>query len=498
MSTQEVPVETPFPDMNIDKQHGPVHVHSATATITRIAKSPPSKGFTTKVIRVVMSCTGNIDTDTILIENSDILRMFVEKDGKIVISFTQLPMMIPIWKLEPAGPMPDNMGEEDTDEDLQMRRNAWKTCRLVWGRHAGLEELNRRAAVTMRAMQKQDELAAQADNEPDFWTSTSSIRTAAIDDANDSTTIDDPTGHPTEASPEDVEGHWSDAEEEVAGQTAGDSTSTGTRKPGSEDLAALVRRRQAEIEAAQATEAGPSDFLGSSRLEDDNEGDGDPELFGLSGIDDEGGIEGQVENRSEKEPEEDSEDFEDSSEEADDDKEDGDFGESLPVKGKRSQGTLKKVSRPSQKQLGKRPAKPTPVEANTQPPKSKLRKTGVPIWPTTIITTGTAGPSLRQVMEEMGQILTTDAERQEYMHLVWTRRRAAEEDKDATAEQAVLHDLETFVRNHGIVDLHNRWARWMESGVKTAMPMYKPAGTGVMDAEERKTMFERKKRVRRG
>lgn len=164
MSTQEVPVETPFPDMNIDKQHGPVHVHSATATITRIAKSPPSKGFTTKVIRVVMSCTGNIDTDTILIENSDILRMFVEKEGKIVISFTQLPMMIPIWKLEPAGPMPDNMGEEDTDEDLQMIRNAWKTCRLVWGRHAGLEELNRRAAVTMRAMQKQDELAAQADN----------------------------------------------------------------------------------------------------------------------------------------------------------------------------------------------------------------------------------------------------------------------------------------------------------------------------------------------
>ncbi|KAI4709225.1 hypothetical protein J4E89_005973 [Alternaria sp. Ai002NY15] len=459
MSTQEVPVETPFPDMNIDKQHGPVHVHSATATITRIAKSPPSEGFTTKVIKVVMTCTGNLDTDTILIENPDILRMFVEKEGKIVISFTQLPMMIPIWKLEPAGPMPDNQGQEDTDEDFEMIRNAWKTCRLVWGRHAGLEELNRRAAATMRVKQKQDELAAQAGNE-------------------------------------DVEGHWSDAEEEVGGQTAGDSGSTGAHKPGSEDLAALVRRRQAEIEAAQAMRAGPSNLLNAPRLED--EGARDAELVGFSDVDDEGGMEGQVENRSEEEPEDGSEDFEDSSEEADDDKEDGDFGESLPVKGKRSQGTLKKVSRPSQKQLGKRPAKPTPVEANTQPPKSKLRKTGVPIWPTTIITTGTAGPSLRQVMEEMGQILTTDTERQEYMHLVWTRRRAAEEDKDATAEQAVLHDLETFVRNHGIVDLHNRWARWMESGVKTAMPMYKPAGTGVMDAEERKTMFERKKRVRRG
>ncbi|KAI4607480.1 hypothetical protein J4E80_009593 [Alternaria sp. BMP 0032] len=495
MSTQEVPVETPFPDMNIDKQHGPVHVHSATATITRIAKSQPSEGFTTKVIKVVMTCTGNLDTDTILIENPDILRMFVEKEGKIVISFTQLPMMIPIWKLEPAGPMPDNMGEEDTDEDLQMIRNAWKTCRLVWGRHAGLEELNRRAAVTMRAMQKQDELAAQADN-----ASKDSRRVPNQAFLSAPTTMTRPMrigGH-TLLQPENVEGHWSDAEEEVAGQTAGDSTSTGTRKPGSEDLAALVRRRQAEIEAAQATEAGPSDFLGSSRLEDDDEGAGDPELFGLSGIDDEGGIEAQVANRSEEKPEEDSEDFEDSSEEADDDNEDGDFGESLPVKGKRSQGTLKKVSRPSQKQLGKQPAKSTPVEANPQPPKSKLRKTGVPIWPTTIITTGTAGPSLRQVMEEMGQILTTDAERQEYMHLVWTRRRAAEEEKDATAEQAVINDLEVFVRNHGIVDLHNRWARWMESGVKTAMPMYKPAGTGVMNAEERKTMFERKKRVRRG
>ncbi|KAI4683019.1 uncharacterized protein J4E84_006921 [Alternaria hordeiaustralica] len=459
MSTQGVPVETPFPDMNIDKQHGPVHVHSATATITRIAKSPPSEGFTTKVIKVVMTCTGNLDTDTILIEDPDILRMFVEKEGKIVISFTQLPMMIPIWKLEPAGPMPDNQGQEDTDEDFEMIRNAWKTCRLVWGRHAGLEELNRRAAVTMRAMQKQDELAARAGNE-------------------------------------DVEGHWSDAEEEVGGQTAGASASTGAHKPGSKDLGALVRRRQAEIEAAQAMRAGLSNLLDAPRLEDEEAEDA--ELPGPSGIDDEGDAEGQVANRSEEEPEDDSEDFEDSSEEADDDKEDGNFGESLPVKGKRSQGTLKKVSRPSQKQLGKRPAKPTPVEANTQPPKSKLRKTGVPIWPTTIITTGTAGPSLRQVMEEMGQILTTDAERQEYMHLVWTRRRAAEEDKDVTAEQAVLADLETFVRNHGIVDLHNRWARWMESGVKTAMPMYKPAGTGVMDAEERKTMFERKKRVRRG
>ena len=153
-------------------------------------------------------------------------------------------------------------------------------------------------------------------------------------------------GH-TLLQPEDLEGHWSDAEEEVGGQTAGDSASTGAHKSGSEDLAALVRRRQAEIEAAQAMRAGPSNLLEAPRLE--NEGAEDAELSGSLDMDDEGYTEGQVANRSEEEPEDDSEDFEDSSEEAEDDKEDGNFGESLPVKGKRSQGTLKKVSRPSQK-----------------------------------------------------------------------------------------------------------------------------------------------------
>jgi hypothetical protein len=30
--------------------------------------------------------------------------------------------------------MPDNEGEEDTEEDFEMLQNAWKTCRLVWKR----------------------------------------------------------------------------------------------------------------------------------------------------------------------------------------------------------------------------------------------------------------------------------------------------------------------------------------------------------------------------
>ena len=99
-------------------------------------------------------------------------------------------------------------------------------------------------------------------------------------------------------------------------------------------------------------------------------------------------------------------------------------------------------------------------------------------------------------MEEMGQTLATEAERQEYMDLVWTRRRAAEGND--TVKQIIVDDLETFVRSHVIVDLHNLWARWMESGIKVAMPMFKPVGIGEMDAAERLNMFKRKKKVRRG
>jgi hypothetical protein len=115
------------------------------------------------------------------------------------------------------------------------------------------------------------------------------------------------------------------------------------------------------------------------------------------------------------------------------------------------------------------------------------------IWPTAIITGGTAGHRLRPLMEEMGQILTTEDERQGYMDLVWTRRRATA--GDVAAQQEVIDDLENFVRGHGIVDLHNLWARWMEPRLKTVMPMYKPVGAGKMDAAERRKMFERRKKA---
>jgi hypothetical protein len=156
-----------------------------------------------------------------------------------------------------------------------------------------------------------------------------------------------------------------------------------------------------------------------------------------------------------------------------------------------------KVPKPSQKQLGKWPAKSTSPGAKTRSRKLKPRNPEVMIWPTTIITTGTAGHNLRPVMAEMGAILTTDAEREEYMDLVWTRRRAVAESDDAAANQLVVDDLENFVRAHRVVDLHNLWARWMESGVKVEMPMYKTVGTVLMDATERKKMFERKTQARR-
>jgi len=179
-------------------------------------------------------------------------------------------------------------------------------------------------------------------------------------------------------------------------------------------------------------------------------------------------------------------DFKDYDETEYDDENDEDFDQSTKVKTKRP-GTHRTPTS-SKKAMGKRPRKPI---SSAAPRNVKPRNPTVMIWPTTIITTGTAGGRLRPLMAEMSQILTTDAQREEYMDLVWTRRRAAEGDD--IAKQAVVHDLETFVRAHGIVDQHNLWARWMESGIKTAMPMYKPVGTGEMDATERKRMFERKK-----
>jgi hypothetical protein len=133
-----------------------------TATITRVASSAPFEEFAVRVTNVEMSCTGNLDTHTILIEDADLLRMFVVKEADVVIEMKHLEKGIPIFTLVPAGPMPENDGEEDTDADFGMLNEAWKICRLVWGYDAGIEELNKRGAKAMRA--RRDELAAQASN----------------------------------------------------------------------------------------------------------------------------------------------------------------------------------------------------------------------------------------------------------------------------------------------------------------------------------------------
>jgi hypothetical protein len=303
-------------------------------------------------------------------------------------------------------------------------------------------------------------------------------------------------GH-TLSEPDEYEGHWSDAEEDNGGQTAADSTPTGTLQP--EDIAALVQLSRAEIEAAQAKKARPSavfdETISDLKATEDND------RYDPFWVNNEDNLEGEGGDQWEEDPDDNSEDFGDSGEKDDDDESDEDFedfGQSAPVKRKRLQGTPKKVSQPSRKRLGKQPAKSTSGGANTQPRKLKPRTPDVMAWPTTIITTGTAGNRLQPLMAEMGQVLTTEAERQQYMDLVWTRRRVADAGDDAAAKQAVVDDLENFVRHHGIVDMHNLWARWMESGIKVAMPMYKPTGTGVMNAEERKKMFERKNKARRG
>ena len=156
MTTQEVPVQGRFPQENI-RGYGPTKVYSMTATVEITAPNPPSENHTIRVIKVEISCTNYLDTHTILIDDASILRMFMIKDGTIQIDLSPLDMAIPVYGLEAAGPMPDNDREEDTDEDIEMVRKAWETCRLVWGHYDRLTELGKQMS-----RKREPELAGQA------------------------------------------------------------------------------------------------------------------------------------------------------------------------------------------------------------------------------------------------------------------------------------------------------------------------------------------------
>lgn len=105
-----------------------------TATVSLAASDTPFENIILQVLKVEMSCTGNLDTHTILVEDASLLRMFLVKDNAVFIDLDALNVPVLVFALEAAGPMPDNEGEEDTDEDFEMLQNAWKTCRLVWKR----------------------------------------------------------------------------------------------------------------------------------------------------------------------------------------------------------------------------------------------------------------------------------------------------------------------------------------------------------------------------
>ncbi|KAG9184955.1 hypothetical protein G6011_11785 [Alternaria panax] len=421
MSTAELPIAGRFPTENI-QEHGPIQVQSMSATVVMAPPKPPSKDYTVHILEVEMSCTGNLDTHTILVEDASLLRMFVMKNGAVVVDLASLNTVMPVFKLEAAGPLSDNNGEEDTDEDFEMLQDAWKTCRLVWGHNVRLA----RSSKQMNKKKAEKDVADQTNNA-------------------------EPSGLPVAQTEKQMLGSWRPA----YGQ-------------------------QPARPSRAATTTTPSVRMGGhafSQPEDDEYLSNAGEAMAPAEI-----------SSAQYHNEEDSEDY---NEVGYEDEDDDDFEESSATKTKRP--GAHKVSKPSQKALGKQAVKSTTPGL---PRKTKPRNPAAMIWPTTIITTGTAGGYLRPLMEELGQTLTTDAERQQYMDLVWTRRRAAE--RDDAAKQSVVDDLETFVRTYGIVDQHNLWARWMESGIKVAMPMYKPVGSGEMDVAERKQMFERKKKARRG
>ncbi|KAL1794454.1 hypothetical protein ACET3X_007875 [Alternaria dauci] len=349
------------------------------------APRPPSENFTLHIIKVEMSCTGNLDTNTILIEDASLLRMFAMKDRAVVVDLDALNVAVPVFALEAAGPMPDNEGEEDTDVDFEMLQNAWKTCRLVWKleksgtRQANSTEQNRVPAAPRENRTSEDQRRVYTQ------------------------------------------------------QTIGSSRVPMTLTPSMPiGRRAFSQPGDNENSVGAAVVSVPANIPSAEHHNQQDSGAYDEVEYGAE--------------------------------------DDEDFDQSINTTAKRS-GTHK-APEPPKKMRRKTPAKPTTFAATRN---LKPRNPTEMIWPTTIITTGTAGTRLRPLMDEMGQILTTYAQREEYMDL-----------------------LEIFVRAHDIVDQHNLWARWMGSGLKVAMPMFKSVGSGEMDAAERKQMFERKNKARRG
>ncbi|KAF1831727.1 hypothetical protein BDW02DRAFT_581793 [Decorospora gaudefroyi] len=141
-------IKDEFPHWFI-RNHGGLKTGPVIASIALVASSATSEHPTLQIVKAEMSCTGCLDTERIIIDDPTILRMFFcTRSGvpdTIMIDVGRLDKNLPQFALEGMGPFPNNDGEKDTEEDLEMVKNAWKTCRLVWFQDKVAEDTNEKA-----------------------------------------------------------------------------------------------------------------------------------------------------------------------------------------------------------------------------------------------------------------------------------------------------------------------------------------------------------------
>ncbi|KNG49734.1 hypothetical protein TW65_03494 [Stemphylium lycopersici] len=402
-----------------------------------------------------MSCTGNLDTQKIVIDDPELLRMFVIRYESRVIDTSVFDKLIPVFALKPTG-LPLETGDEDEVDDHELFQGAWKVCRLIWDHEGGAVKGDKEPRYSVNADKKA--LSARTCVHSIDWMPSSDMRETANEP------LADRQGKPKLGERRMISSH------SPAANSHGGSLSKKSITPflGRAYTQSEEEERWSDVEEGleeKNLKERKGAYYGESMKLMWNEGETfkgmkQPFTPGPRALQLQSPLRQSAELAK--------------------------LGQKpRPVNIQHLQAT-KTSSLPSSSRTSRNATAPQRV--------MKPRNPTVLMWPTSIITTGTSGTHLRPLTEQMGEILKSNSDRQEYMHLVWTRRRAVPKG-DNTATQPVVDDLEKFVRRHEIVGLHNLWARWMDSGIKTRMPMFKISQPGVMNEQERAEVYKRKRKA---
>ena len=130
METHEVILQYPFPTEQIHSRYGRIQINNILMTLAMVAPKSSAESYMPQVMRVEMSCTGNLDTHKIGIDDPELLCMFVMRDESRVIDTSVFNTPMPIFALEPTG-LPLETADYDEVDDHELFQDAWKVCRLI-------------------------------------------------------------------------------------------------------------------------------------------------------------------------------------------------------------------------------------------------------------------------------------------------------------------------------------------------------------------------------